>query len=200
MTKSFKALAAVGAAAFGLAAAQAPAARAQDGGFTAQVAIDRAEIEDLLQRYYNNFGKAEGESFGSFYAPDALFVLGAKTYKGQAEIAGAYSAIGASGQNPAAGRFSFNVLMTNPVITVHGTTATAQLIFTEIVMDTATAPPRLLTQGREYDNLAKINGKWRFTRRQVAAGTKPPEGWADRSKFLQALDQAVVRARKLSGP
>jgi hypothetical protein len=163
----------------GLALAQAPAVRAQDGGFTAQTVIDRAEIEDLLQRYYNNFGKAEGESFSSFYADDALFVLGPKTYKGKDEIAGAYKAIGAGPTNPTTGRFSFNVLMTNPVITVHGATATAQLIFTEIVMDTATAPPRLLTQGREYDTLAKINGHWRFTKRQIAAGTTPPAGWVN---------------------
>ena len=123
----------------------APAVRAEDVPITAQTVVDRAQIEDLLQRYYNNFGKAEGDSFASFYAADAEFVLGAKTYKGQDEIAGAYKAVGASGQNPAAGRFSFNVLMTNPVITVRGDTATAQLIFTEIVMDTATAPPWLVT-------------------------------------------------------
>lgn len=173
-----KAVSAIAAAASLLLAA-APAVHAQDDGFTAQTVIDRAEIEDLLQRYYNNFGKAEGESFGAFYAPDALFVLGAKTYKGQDEIAGAYKAIGSSGQNPAQGRFSFNVLMTNPVIAVHGNAATAQLVFTEIVMDTATAPPRLLTQGREYDNLAKTGGHWRFTKRQIVAGTKPPEGWGN---------------------
>ena len=130
------------AAAFALAAILAPAVRAQDGGFTAQTVIDRAEIEDLLQRYYANFGKAEGEAFSSFYADDAQFVLAGKTYRGKDEIAGAYKAIGASGQNPAAGRFSFNVLLTNPVITVHGNAATDQMIFTEIVMDTATAPPR----------------------------------------------------------
>jgi uncharacterized protein (TIGR02246 family) len=178
MTRPCKALAAtLGAAA--LALASAPAVHAQDGGFTAQTVIDRAEIEDLLQRYYANFGKAEGEAFSSFYADDAQFVLAGKTYKGKDEIAGAYKAIGSSGQNPANGRFSFNVLLTNPVITVHGAAATAQMIFTEIVMDTATAPPRLLTQGREYDNLAKVNGHWRFTKRQVVAGTKPPEGWVN---------------------
>lgn len=179
MTKPFKALAVLGAAAFALASAPAPAVHAQDGGFTAQVVIDRAEIEDLLQRYYANFGKAEGENFSAFYADDAQFVLGGKTYKGKDEIAGVYKGIGNSAQNPSAGRFSFNVLLTNPVITVHGNTATAQMIFTEIVMDTASAPPRLLTQGREYDNLAKVNGRWRFTKRQVVAGTTPPAGWAN---------------------
>ena len=159
--------------------AGAAPARAQEGGFTAQVVIDRAEIEDLLQRYYANFGKAEGENFSAFYADDAQFVLGTRTYKGKAEIAAQYANVRSSGQSPAEGRFSFNVLMTNPVITVHGNTATAQMIFTEIVMDTAKAPPRLLTQGREYDNLAKINGRWRFTKRQVVAGTTPPAGWTN---------------------
>ncbi|HEY4029118.1 MAG TPA: nuclear transport factor 2 family protein [Caulobacteraceae bacterium] len=177
MTRPVTALA----AALAFAATHAPAARAQqqDGGFTVQTVIDRAEIEDLLQRYYANFGKAEGEAFSSFYADDAQFVLNGKAYRGKDEIAGVYKAIGSSGQSPAAGRFSFNVLMTNPVITVHGNAATAQMIFTEIVMDTATAPPRLLTQGREYDDLAKVDGHWRFARRQVMAGTKPPEGWVN---------------------
>ena len=173
-----RALALLGVA-LGLGLGQGAAAQVQEVPITAQTVVDRAQIEDLLQRYYNNFGKAEGESFGAFYAPDADFVLGPKTYHGQAEIAGAYKAIGTSGQNPAQRRFSFNVLMTNPVITVHGDTATAQLVFTEIVMDTATAPPRLLTQGREYDALVKIKGQWRFKKRQIAAGTKPPEGWVN---------------------
>ena len=172
-----KTLALLGAAAAGLALAAAPAVRAQDVAYTAQMVIDRAEVDDLLERYYANFGKAEGEAFGSFYAEDAEFVLGGKVSKGREAIAGVYKNVGASGQNPAAGRFSFNVLLTNKVITVHGDKATAQMIFTEIVMDTASAPPRLLTQGREYDNLAKINGHWRFTKRQIAAGTTPPAGW-----------------------
>jgi uncharacterized protein (TIGR02246 family) len=179
MTKSFKALAAVGVAATALAFAQGPAVQAQEASLTPQMVVDRAEIDDLLERYYANFGKAEGESFSSFYADDAEFVLGGKTYKGKDAIAGVYKGISGGAQNPTAGRFSFNVLLTNKVITLHDDKATAQMIFTEIVMDTATAPPRLLTQGREYDNLAKINGHWRFTKRQVAAGTKPPEGWVN---------------------
>ena len=141
MIKPFKAFAVLGAAAFGLALAQAPAARAQEVAFTSQMVIDRAEIDDLLERYYANFGKAEGEAFGSFYADDAEFVLGGKSYKGRDAIAGVYKGIGSSGQNPSANRFSFNVLLTNKVITVHGDKATAQMIFTEVIMDTAAGPP-----------------------------------------------------------
>jgi ketosteroid isomerase-like protein len=179
MTRSLKAFAALGAAAFTLAVAHGPAVHAQDVAFTSQMVIDRAEIDDLLERYYANFGKAEGEAFGSFYADDAEFELGGKSYKGKDAIAGVYKGIGSSGQNPATGRFSFNVLLSNKVITVHGDKATAQMIFTEVVMDTPQGPPKFLTQGREYDNLAKIKGHWRFTKRQVAAGAKPPEGWAN---------------------
>ena len=174
-----KTLALLGAAAASLTLAAPPAVHAQDVTYTPQMVMDRAEVDDLLERYYANFGKAEGESFGAFYAEDAEFVLGGKVSKGREAIAGVYKNVGASGQNPAAGRFSFNVLLTNKVITVHGDKATAQMIFTEIVMDTASAPPRLLTQGHEYDNLAKVNGHWRFTKRQVVAGTKPPEGWVN---------------------
>lgn len=172
-----KTIALLGAA--GLALAAAPAVHAQDANLTAQTVIDRLEIDDLLERYYAAFGKAEGEAFGSFYTDDAEFVLGGKVAKGREAIAGVYKGIASGGQNPTAGRFSFNVLLTNKVITLHGDKATAQMIFTEIVMDTPTAPPRLLTQGREYDNLAKVNGHWRFTKRQVVAGTKPPEGWVN---------------------
>lgn len=166
-------------AVLGLTLAQGGPAGAQDGRLTAQAVADHQQILDLLTRYYYDFGKAEGGSFSSFYADDAEFVLGPKTYKGKDAIAGAYRSIGASAANPAANRFSFNVLMTNPLIVVHGDTATAQLIFTEIVMDTASAPPRLLTQGREYDNLVKLKGAWRFSKRQIVAGTTPPAGWTN---------------------
>ena len=177
---SRKIIALMGAASVCLALTTAPAVRAQDVTFTTQMVVDRAAIDDLLERYYANFGKAEGEAFGSFYADDAEFVLGGKTYKGREAIAGVYKGIGSSGQNPTANRFSFNVLLTNKVITVHGDRATAQMIFTEVIMDTAAGPPKFLTQGREYDNLAKIKGHWRFTKRQVAsASPKPPEGWVN---------------------
>src|SRR5262249_25483367 len=135
MSKPFKTLAALSAAAAALAFAQGPAVRAQEVTFTPQMVVDRAAIDDLLERYYANFGKAEGEAFGSFYADDAEFVLGDKTYKGREAIAGVYKGIGSSGQNPAANRFSFNVLLTNKVIAVHGDKATAQMIFTEVIME-----------------------------------------------------------------
>ena len=155
----------------GLAMAQAPAASAQ---MTAQAMVDRAEIEDLLARYYWNFGGG-GAAFGSFYAPDAEMVLGKNSYKGAAAIEGAYKAVPADA--PQRKSFSLNILPTNILIVVHGATATAQLVFTETVVDKQGDPPRLLTQGREFDHLVKLKGRWLISKRQILGPNAKPDDW-----------------------
>ena len=152
----------------GLMIALAPAAGAQEHPVTAQTLVDRAQIEDLLTRYYYNLGHASADSFSAFYTSDAELVLGPNSYKGKDGIEGAYKAAGANA--PGRKAFSFNVLLSNPLIVVHGSAATAQLIFTEIIIDTQGAAPRVLTQGREYDDLVKLNGQWRFKRRRILPG------------------------------
>ena len=174
MKKIFNALAAVAALGF----SQCFPAQAQEI-LTAQTVIDKAAIDNLLERYYANFGKAGDEDFSTLNTADAEMDLGTKSYKGIAAIAGMYKGMESSGQSPAAKLYSFIVLVSNKLITVHGDKATAQMIFTEIGQDTTSAPPRLLTIGREYDNLVKVKGAWRITRRQIVSGAKPPEGWVN---------------------
>ncbi len=152
--------------------AQGSAAQAQE--MTARAAIDHAQIEDLLSRYYWNFGGGS-ESFTSFYTSDAELVLGPKTYKGTAGIESAYA--GVPKDAPQRKSYSFNVLMSNPLIVVHGDTATAQLVFTEIVIDKQGDPPRILTQGREFDHLAKQKGQWRISKRQIMGAADKPADW-----------------------
>jgi hypothetical protein len=161
----------------GLALAATAPARAQ--GISAGTLIDRAQIEDLLTRYYYNFGKAGGASFGIFYTDDAEMILGKTSYKGRAAIEGAYKGL-ANADIPQRKSFSFNVLLTNPLVVVHGATATARLIFTEVVIDKQGGAPRILTQGKEFDHLVKDKGQWRITRRQiVGADQGPPADWKD---------------------
>ena len=170
--------------ALGLALVQAPAASAQPGPATQapmaamQAVIDRAAIEDLLTRYYYNLGHSTPGGFTAFYADDAELVLGGKSYKGKEGVESAYKAAGGA-NNPAANRFSFQVLLSNPLVTIHGDAATAQLIFTEIVIDKQGDAPRLLTQGREYDNLVKVGGEWKFHKRQITPGAQEPAGWGE---------------------
>jgi len=150
-------------------------APAQTAG--AATLVDRAQIQDLLTRYYYNFGKSGGESFGAFYTDDAEMVLGKTRYKGRAAIEGAYKGL-ANADIPQRKSFSFNVLMTNPLIVVHGATASARLIFTEVIIDKQGDAPRILTQGKEFDDLVKTKGEWRIARRQIlGADQGPPADW-----------------------
>jgi ketosteroid isomerase-like protein len=155
--------------------AQGPASHAQAAPLTARSLVDRAEIEDLLTRYYWNFGNKGAESFASFYTPDAEMVLGKNSYKGTAGIEGAYK--GVPKDAPQRTSYSLNILMSNPLIVVHGDTATAQLVFTETVVDKQGDAPRILTQGREFDHLARHNGQWLISKRQITGPADRPDDW-----------------------
>ena len=158
-----------------LALVQGPAAAAESHRLTARAAIDRAEIEDLLGRYYWNFGNNASESMTSFYTKDAELVLGPKSYKGQAGIESAYSSV--PKDVPQRKSYSFNVLPGNLLIAVHGDTATAQLVFTEVVIDKQGDPPRILTQGREFDHLVRQDGEWLIQKRQIMGAADKPADW-----------------------
>lgn len=158
-----------------LALGSTPAARAQ--GVTAKALIARAEIQDLITRYYYNFGNSSPESFSDFYADDAELILGTTHFKGKDGIAKAYRRAG--GSSPSQKPYSFNVTISNPLIVVHGDTATSQLIFTEFLMEKQGDAPSIRTQGREYATFVKVNGQWRYKTRQIKGGTEPPEGWKD---------------------
>ena len=188
--------AAVRAAVLGLCAvalASAPAARAQDR-MTAQSLIDRQMILDQITRYYYNFGKADRQAEESFYAEDGELILGTRHFKGKEGIRQAYnrtpaappagaapaaSAAPAAAAPPPRERTAFNVAIENPLIIVHGDTATSQVIFTEYRQEKVGDPMKFTTQGKEYATWVKVNGQWLYKTRQIASGSNPPEGWKE---------------------
>jgi ketosteroid isomerase-like protein len=159
-----------------VAVATAPAV-AEDAPLTAQALADRAQIEDLLTRYYWNFGNSDSESFGEYYAPDAEFVLGKNTYKGVKAIEAMYAAV--PKDVPQRSAFALNILINNMMVTMHGQTATARLVFTETITQKEGDKPAILTQGREFDHLVKLKGRWLISKRQVMGAKGIPEGWVD---------------------
>ena len=189
----------VWAAALGLccvAVTSAPAAHAEE--MTAQSLIDRQLILDQITRYYYNFGKVERQAEESFYAEDGELILGTRHYKGREGIKQAYNrapaappagAIPAAGAAPAAPstpaaappreRTAFNVTIENPLIIVHGDTATSQVIFTEYRQEKVGDPMKMTTQGKEYATWVKVKGQWLYKTRQIASGSNPPEGWKE---------------------
>ncbi len=170
----------------GIALASAPAARAQEH-MTAQSLIDRQMILDQITRYYYNFGKVDRQAEESFYTEDGELILGTRHYKGKEGIREAYhraAAAPASGAAPAAAaapreRTAFNVAIENPLIVVHGDTATSQVIFTEYRQEKVGDPMKFTTQGKEYATWVKVNGQWLYKTRQIASGSNPPEGWKE---------------------
>jgi hypothetical protein len=150
---------------------------AQGTPLTAEALADRAAIEDLLTRYYNNFGGGIESKLGEFYAEDGEMILGANHYKGIEAIRGAYAAVPADA--PQRRSFALNILIGNMLVTLHGDTATARLVFTETVTDKQGDAPRILTQGREFDTLVKRDGRWLLLTRQIMGANGVPEGWQD---------------------
>lgn len=165
------------AAAVALAVAPVAEAAAQGAPVSAGELADRAAIADLITRYYNNFGNGVESKVGEFYAEDGEMVLGTRSYKGIEAIRGAYAAVPATA--PQRQSFALNILISNMLVVVHGDTATARLVFTETVTDKQGDAPRILTQGREFDNLVKRDGRWLISKRQILGANGVPEGWAD---------------------
>jgi ketosteroid isomerase-like protein len=147
---------------------------------TVQTLVDRAQIQDLITRYYNNFGKENAENFADFYTDDAELILGERHYKGRDGIMTAYGRGPGQTARPARPpRYSFIVTIGNPLIVVHGDTATAQLVFTEYEIEKQGDPVKVTTQGKEYSTFAKVNGQWRYHTRQIKGGTAPPQDWKE---------------------
>jgi hypothetical protein len=144
---------------------------------TAEQLADRAAIEVLITGYYTNFGGGVESRIGEYYAEDGEMILGQNHYRGIDAIKGAYAAVPADA--PQRRSFALNILISNMLVTVHGDTATARLVFTETTTEKQGEAPKILTQGREFDTVVKRNGRWLFLTRQIMGANGVPEGWQD---------------------
>ena len=149
----------------------------------AENVVDRLQIQDLITRYYNNFGKENAENFADFYADDAELILGDRHFKGKDGIMEAYGRGPPKADQPPRpprpARYSFIVEVSNPLIVVHGKTATAQLVYTEYEIEKQGDAPKVTRQGKEYGTFVKVDGHWRYKTRQIKGGTELPEGWKE---------------------
>jgi len=62
---------------------------------------------------------------------------------------------------------------------VHGNTATAQLVYTEYVVEKKGDPLKVTTQGKEFGTFVKVKGHWRYKTRQIMASPDMPAGWKE---------------------
>lgn len=144
-------------------------ATAQRPIVTQQTLLDRIQIEDMISSYYYHLGSGDHQGFADYYVEDAVFDVNGKVYQGREAIQKVYDDGQArQRQNPLRNaNATFHMLLNNPEISVTGDTATAQFIWTGVISDTVKGPPRLLEQGREYDQLVKRNGQWFIKKRVI---------------------------------
>ena len=161
-----------------LALAGCAAAAADKVDPATQALLDKVAITDLLSRYYGNFSNAGSESFMDYYTDDGVFDVNGHVAHGKKEIEGIYKSLATTGESPAT-RGTFHMLMTNPVVDVHGDEATATLLWTGILNTKVDAPPQFVEQGREYDKLVRKDGKWLIAKRVVIADSGLPASFKD---------------------
>ena len=142
---------------------------------TMETLLDRIQIEDLLTRYYHDLSSGNAHELSEFFTEDALLDVDGTVARGHAEIEKLYQRPEPDpNAPPAEPRGRGHMLLTNPIIEINGNTATAHLIWTGVMNEGIGKLPHIFEQGREDDELVKLNGKWLIKRRYITADGRMP--------------------------
>jgi hypothetical protein len=131
--------------------------------------LDRVQIEDFLVDYYQPLGGGKQEDLAASFTPDGVIDVNGRVYSGHKGIAQAYKDASAANNGNATFKGKFVMLMNNPRIEVHGDTATADVIWTGVVSATPKDQPHFAEQGKEHDDLVKVNGEWLIKKRIITS-------------------------------
>jgi len=154
--------------------AGSPAVKVADKIVTQATLLDRIQIEDMLVKYYVDLTSGSGHDLSQYYSEDAILDVNGMISKGRKEIEKLYEGVG-DGEANLSGKM--HMLLSNPIINISGNTATAWLIWTGVMNEDIKKPPRFLEQGREYDELVKIDGRWFIKARYISADSGLPDIW-----------------------
>ena len=152
-----------------------------DKAVTQTPLYDRIQIEDMLVRYYFDLSSGKSHDLSQYYTEDAVLDVNGIVSTGREEIEALYAGLG-DGEKEGAGEEEStagknHMLLTNPIITVDGDTATAWVIWTGIANDDLRGAPRFLEQGREYDELVKMEDRWYIRHRYITSDSGLTEMW-----------------------
>ena len=146
-------------------AAAGPTAHAQSAVLGASQVIDRAEIEDMLYRYYAHID-TEKTDFANYYVPDGVLNVNGIVTRGPKQIDNLYTRT----WGPAPKHSGIiHFLVFNPRIVVNGDTATADFIYTLVKNGNVQAKPSVIEQGHEHDDLVKQGDRWYLKLRVVTS-------------------------------
>lgn len=129
--------------------------------------VAREAVRDLVARYNGYGDSGRFDDLLALFAPDAVVVVGTDSYEGLDAIRGLFT--GAAGPRPERIRHFTSTLRIDIEPPV---TATARCYFEVLTAD------GLDHWGRYRDRFARLDGTWRFTRREVHLDGMTPGGWA----------------------
>ncbi len=148
---------------------------AEDKPVTMETLLDRILIEDMIVKYYVDMSAGKNHDLTLYYTKDAILDVNGVIAEGQEAIEKLYAGTG-DGDSPAfTGKM--NMLLNNAIININGNTATAWFIWTGVINDDVKKAPRLLEQGNEYDELAKVDGRWFIKKRYITSDSGVGPMW-----------------------
>ena len=158
-------------------------------------ADDRAEIENLSNRYMVAVDAGDIETVMATWADDGVLVWVGGTENGKAAIRKAMSNFG--GAKPvnipegATSRPRTHHQIINHVIDVNGNTAHSTAYWFALTNNTPQHDVQLLYFGHYEDELVKVGGHWLFKRRTVYNESQP-----NKALFYPGLGEKDPRAKK----
>ncbi|MEY4761672.1 MAG: hypothetical protein RLZZ200_1528 [Pseudomonadota bacterium] len=164
------------------------------GSALAGYADDRAEIQNLSNRYMVAVDAGDIETVMSTWAEDGRLIWVYGDEQGQAAIRKAMSGFGGGRKvdipEGATSRPRTRHQIINHVIDVNGNTARTVAYWFALTNNTPQHDVQLLYFGHYEDELVKVNGKWLFKQRHVYN-----ESMQNRALFYPGLGEKDPRAR-----
>lgn len=164
------------------------------GTADASYADDRAEIENLSNRYMIAVDAGDMDTVMAAWADDGVLIWANGVEKGKAAIRKAMSGFSAArAASIPAGATQWprsRHFILNHVIDVNGDSAKTLAYWFEITNDTPQRDVQLVYFGHYEDQLARVHGHWLFTSRKVFN-----ESQANRALFYPGLGERDPRGK-----
>lgn len=135
---------------------------------------DRTEIEDLMWRYARALDTSDAEAYASVYAPDGQFGAGANATKGRDALRkmiadGRQRQAEAQAKGEAKRPPMYHMSANQRIQFMDKDHARVEAYYiTAFAAGGATAPLRVAGVGRSIDDVARLNGQWVITARNVS--------------------------------
>lgn len=130
-------------------------------------ADDRAGIEDLMARYLFALDFFDADAYAQCFAEDGVLDWAMGLAQGREAIRAEAAGMKASMASVFGAETTIRHFVTNIAISVDGDRATTRAAWFEAYNNGPEGAPKMGTFGHYEDELARIDGHWRFKRRRI---------------------------------